>query len=34
MAIFTPTEVRILTVLADGLDHKREELHACLYSMS
>lgn len=27
---FTPTERRILNVLADGLPHRREELHACL----
>lgn len=31
MSIFTPIETRMLKVLSDGLDHKREELHACLY---
>lgn len=29
-AIFTPTEQEMLKVLADGLAHTREELHACL----
>lgn len=27
---FTPTEKRMLAVLADGLPHTRQELHACL----
>lgn len=27
---FTPTHKRMLAVLADGLPHRREELHACL----
>lgn len=27
----TPVQRRILTLLADGLPHSREELHACLY---
>ena len=27
---FTPTQLRILQVLADGLPHRKEELHACL----
>ncbi len=27
---FTPTEQRMLAVLADGLPHTRQELHACL----
>lgn len=29
-ADFTPTQRRILDVLADGLPHTREELHGCL----
>lgn len=28
---FTPTESRMLAVLADGLPHSRAELHACLF---
>ena len=28
---FTRLEARMLAVLADGLTHTREELHACLY---
>jgi DNA-binding CsgD family transcriptional regulator len=31
MASFTPTEQRILDVLADGMPHTREELAACLW---
>lgn len=27
---FTPTQKRMLEVLADGAYHRREELHACL----
>ena len=27
---YTPTQRAMLTVLADGLDHTRQELHACL----
>lgn len=27
---WTPTQRRMLRVLADGLPHRREELHACL----
>lgn len=27
---FTPTQQAMLNVLADGLPHRREELHACL----
>lgn len=27
---FTPTESRLLAVLADGQPHSRRELHACL----
>lgn len=30
MAKFTPTEVKILAVLSDGMPHTREELHGCL----
>ena len=28
---FTPTEQKMLAILADGLPHTQEELHACLY---
>ena len=28
---FTPTEQRILAILADGMAHTRQELHGCLY---
>ena len=28
---FTPTQRRMLRVLADGLPHSRAELHACLW---
>lgn len=28
---FTPTERKILAVLADGMRHPRRELHDCLY---
>lgn len=28
---FTPTQLKILAVLSDGLDHKPEELLACLW---
>jgi DNA-binding winged helix-turn-helix (wHTH) protein len=27
---FTPTQAKILSVLADGESHAREEIHACL----
>lgn len=27
---YTPTQRRLLDVLADGMPHRREELHACL----
>ena len=27
---YTPTEHRIIRLLADGLPHRREEVHACL----
>jgi hypothetical protein len=27
---FTPVQKRMLAVLADGMPHSREELHACL----
>ena len=30
MTDFTPTQQAMLDVLADGLPHTREELHACL----
>jgi DNA-binding SARP family transcriptional activator len=30
VADFTPTQRRILEVLADGMPHRRESLHACL----
>jgi DNA-binding winged helix-turn-helix (wHTH) protein len=30
VADFTPTQRRILDVLADRMPHRREELHACL----
>ena len=30
MQNFTPTEQRMIDVLADGKPHRREELHACL----
>lgn len=28
---FTPTELRMLALLADGLPHTREELRSCLF---
>ena len=28
--MFTPTERRILSLLSDGLPHKRKEVHGCL----
>jgi DNA-binding response OmpR family regulator len=28
---FTETESKMLSVLADGMPHRREELHACLW---
>ena len=28
---FTPVQQRMLAVLADGLPHTREEIHACLW---
>lgn len=31
MARWTPTQKKLLAVLADGLPHSREELHACLW---
>ncbi len=27
---YTPTQLRMLAILADGLPHTREELHACI----
>lgn len=30
MPEFTPTQLRILQVLADGMRHHKTELHACL----
>lgn len=31
MATFTPTQQRMLNVLADGRCHSAQELHACLF---